>query len=266
MPIHLPFTIRNLTQSEFDEIDRVVIKCAYATQNELGRLCDERVYENDLALRLREAGMIDVHTQIPVTVSFKDFSKVYRLDLLVSNALYELKTVSALTPRHDAQALQYGMLAGINHVKILNFLTSKVQGRLRYNTLNHMERQNVIWNTERWRRLSDRCTDLREHFITLIGDWGSCLEASLYEEALVHHFGGESACTSRVPMSRNGQSLGTHLISSHSEGFAFVITAFMGLDSQRHHLQRLLRLTGLKGLQWLNLSHRVIQLETLIAQ
>lgn len=67
-------------------------------------------------------------------------------------------------------------------------------------------------------------------------------------------------------MSRNGQSLGTHLINSHSEGFAFIITTFTGLDSQRHHLQSLLRLTGLKGLQWLNLSHRVIQLETLIAQ
>ena len=69
MPIRCPIVIRNLTQPEFDERDRIVMRCAYAAQNELGRLCDERVYENDLALRLRAEGMPGVHTQVPVTVS-----------------------------------------------------------------------------------------------------------------------------------------------------------------------------------------------------
>ena len=95
MPTHLPFPIRNLTQTEFDALDPVVMRCAYDSQNELGRLCDERVYENDLALRLRAAGMSEVHTQVPVTVSHQGFEKLYRFDLVVEHGLYELKTVAA---------------------------------------------------------------------------------------------------------------------------------------------------------------------------
>jgi hypothetical protein len=56
MPITSQVRFRNLTPAEFDERDAVVMRCAYASQNALGRLCDERVYENDLAGRLRAEG------------------------------------------------------------------------------------------------------------------------------------------------------------------------------------------------------------------
>jgi hypothetical protein len=64
-------------QPEFDERDAIVMRCAYAAQNTLGRLCDERVYENDLALRLSAEGFKAVHTQVPVTVKHDSFEKVY---------------------------------------------------------------------------------------------------------------------------------------------------------------------------------------------
>jgi hypothetical protein len=38
MPIQLPFPFRNLSPAEFDQIDAVVMPCAYAAQNILGRL------------------------------------------------------------------------------------------------------------------------------------------------------------------------------------------------------------------------------------
>ena len=64
---------------------------AFQSQNHLGRLCDEVIYNNDLAARLRARGL-RVETEVPVTVSHRAFSKRYRLDLVVDNAaIYELK-------------------------------------------------------------------------------------------------------------------------------------------------------------------------------
>ena len=57
MPIEVRRTIRNLTPSEFDEVDRLVMPLAYAAQNALGRLWDESVYENELAGLLEAAGV-----------------------------------------------------------------------------------------------------------------------------------------------------------------------------------------------------------------
>ena len=87
MPIHLPFPIRNLTPAEFDVVESLVMSCAYAAQITLGRLCDERVFENMLALLLRATGIEEVQTQVPVRVCHDQFEKVYRFDLLVQHAL-----------------------------------------------------------------------------------------------------------------------------------------------------------------------------------
>ena len=90
MPIDVPLAVRDLSQDEFDVRDRVVMQCAFDSQNALGRLCDERVYENDLARRLRLAGFRNVFTQVPVHVKYGNFCKDYKLDLLADDALYGL--------------------------------------------------------------------------------------------------------------------------------------------------------------------------------
>ena len=131
MPIHCDLRIPRLSAAEFDATDKAVMTCAYEAQNKLGRLCEERVYENDLAARLRAAGFRDVHTQVGVTVSFRDFTKVYRLDLAVNGMVYELKAVDDLAPSHDAQAFHYAALLEMDRIKLLNFGSERVQGRLR---------------------------------------------------------------------------------------------------------------------------------------
>jgi hypothetical protein len=91
MPIHCPIRIACLDAEEFEALDYRVMGHAYASQNELGRLCDESAYEADLKGRLMADGFRAVHTQLPVTVSHRDFSKIYYLDLIADDALYELK-------------------------------------------------------------------------------------------------------------------------------------------------------------------------------
>lgn len=262
MPIYRP-PIRDLSPAEFDDIDRQVMRQAYACQNDLGRLCSEGVYEKDLALRLAEHGH-DVQRQVPITVSDHSFEKTYRLDLVCDHAVYDAKTVLAFVGEHEAQILHYAMLLDIRHIKLLNFRTSRVQGRLRRNALTAQTRRQIRIDTARWRPLSKRCEPLRRKMCDLLTDWGAFLDARLYEEALVHFCSGEAACVRRVELGRSGQVIGTHRVQQHGPGVFFVVSSVTNdVPGYESHLQRLLKLTGLRGLQWINLCHHEIQFVTL---
>jgi len=266
MPIACQLKFRNLTQSEFDERDAVVMRCAYAAQNALGRLCDERVYEYDLARRLRAEGFRLVHTRVPVVVSHDGFVKEYRLDLVADHALYELKTVGAFVSQHDAQALHYAMLADVNHAKLLNFRTGKVQGRLLFNVLIGGRRRTTSMDAARWVSLSPECDILKRRVERLLTDWGGGLDWRLYDEALVHFCGGVDRCTRRVTIWLDGAELGSHLVNVHAEGVFFLVTSFTNLlEQQRAHICRLLALTRMRAVQWINLDHNSVQLQTIHA-
>ena len=55
MPVHCPFPIEPLTTEEFRELDYQVMRHAFDSQNALGRLADERIYQTDLAERLQSS-------------------------------------------------------------------------------------------------------------------------------------------------------------------------------------------------------------------
>lgn len=263
MPIHCPIAIRDLTQDEFDATDAIVMRHAYASQNELGRLCDERVYENDLALRFRESGG-EVHAQVPLHITHQSFAKTCRLDLVCDHGVYEIKTVQAFVGEHDAQALHYGMMMNLRHVKLLNFRTPKVQGRLQYNALTAAKRHQFRLQASRWQQCSDHCGPLRQRMADLLADWGAFLDARLYEEALIHFCGGEAACVRRIELVRAGQVIGTHRVQQHAPELCFLVSAVTkDLPAYQSHLERLLKLTGLRGMQWINLCHHEIQFITL---
>lgn len=264
MPIHCPVPIRRLSNEAFESIDRVVMRCCYDSQNTLGRLCDERVYENDVAARLRADGVSDMHTQVPVTVTHESFIKTYRLDLIADGMVYEFKTAEAFAPDHDTQAIHYAAMTNTDRVKLVNFRPVKVPGHLLRSPLWRVDRRRVSVTRNRWQPLSDNCTDLAARMTTLLGDWGAFLEAPLYEEALIHFCGGESRCLTRLPVCRDGIELGTHRIACHAEGVGFTLTAFSAAaDAHESQLRRLLRCLPLRGLQWLNLNHAELQLVTL---
>ncbi len=264
MPVHCPLTIRLITDAEFAAIDRVVMGCAFASQNALGRLCDECVYENDVAARLRAEGFTDAQTQTPVTVTHDSFSKVYRLDLVVGQMVYELKVAAGFTPEHDTQAIHYAALLAIDRVKLINFRTPKVMGKLLRAPFARLDRTQVSLVEARWRPLSDRCAGLKQQMQALLADWGAFLETQLYEEGLAHFCGGEGACARRVPIVRAGIKLGTHEVRCHADDIAFVITAMSNATgAYEQHLRRLMGFTNLRGIQWINLNHAEVEFVTL---
>jgi len=65
MPVRCDSAFRGASLNEFEKIDYVVMGCAYSIQNELGRLCDESIYQNDLVQRLFATGIRDVQMKFP---------------------------------------------------------------------------------------------------------------------------------------------------------------------------------------------------------
>jgi GxxExxY protein len=264
MPIHCPVAIAGLTADEFEKLDYRVMGHAYASQNELGRLCDECAYAADLQARLLADGFPSVQTQVPVTVTHRDFKKTYRLDLIADDALYELKTDAALVGEHDAQLFNYLFLLGIQRGKLLNFRPGKVQGKIIATSLTPEARRRFSAITERWVDLTPACARLRQTLGDLLQDWGAFLSVDLYQEALIYLLGGASNVEHRVNLSRAGIDLGTQRMFVHTPGVSFRLTAVT--EDQpfvESHLRRLLGLTELKAIQWINLNHARIEFTTL---
>lgn len=265
MPISCRLKVERPSEKEFKDLDHLVTGLAFKTQNELGHCCDEEIYQADLALRVLDAGLGPVETELPVTVRFQEFSKTYFLDLVVQQSVvYELKAVSQLLGEHHAQLLHYLMLLELPHGKLLNFQTPLVERRFASTTLTTPERRRFqLWDQD-WRNLSPGCERLRQLVPELVADWGAFLEIGLYREALTHFLGGEERVVQRVPFRRDGHPLGNQHCHLIAPDVAFRVTAFKDqLTYAEQDLQRFLAHADLRAIQWINFDRHNIQMKTL---
>ena len=82
--------------------------------------------------------------------------------------------------------------------------------------------------------------------------------------ALTHLLGGAHIVEQRIPLKRGSTDLGTQRFLLHGPDVAFRLTAYtQDKAANENHLRRLLALTNLKALQWINLNHSQIELTTL---
>src|SRR5437867_1534121 len=145
MPIASPVPLQVIEQAQFAKLDYQVMRHAFDSQNELGRLCDEIIYRNDLAARLEAAGLGPVRMEVPVTAAHRDFAKTYSLDLIVADAaIYELKTEIRLAADHDAQLLNYLFLQGTHHGKLINFRPTQIESRFVNTSLTAEARRELV--------------------------------------------------------------------------------------------------------------------------
>lgn len=264
MPITGPFALSPVSQEEFAELDYRVMRAAFECQNQLGRLCDEAIYQNDLAARLTAAGLSAVK-EVPVTVTHGDFAKIYSLDLVVANAgIYELKTALGLAGAHEAQLLNYLFLCGAHHGKLVNFRPAHVESRFINATLTQTERRQFAVEMDAWQERDQTDRIFRESLLGLLNDWGCWLDLELYTEALIHFAGGEAKVVQRLPLTRGDAGLGTQCFHLLNPETAFRVTALTdGASNYEHHLRSLLRLSPLRRLQWVNLARQKVQLVSL---
>lgn len=250
MPIHCPIRIESLSTEEFGLFDYSVMGHIFASQNEIGRLADERIYQSDVAQRLAAAGMA-TEIELPITLVHKTFVKELSLDLVVSQrAVYEFKTVSTLSSNHVAQLLTYLYVLDLPRGKLVNFRSSSVEAKFVNAPIPREERCGFSVSADRFR--GDR--SLQQLVVDLVRDWGTSLSVSLYNQAIVHLLGGQATVERMLPLSRGGKRLGNQRFHLVDDRVALELTAFTKLenDDYRGHLQRLLELSPLAAVEWIN--------------
>ena len=106
------------------ELTKQVISAFYRVYNALGYGFLEKVYENAMAIELRDLG-IKVVQQAPVNVYYSGrVVGEYYIDLLVEDrVIVELKAVRKLTDEHKAQLLNYLKATRFEVGLLLNFGT-----------------------------------------------------------------------------------------------------------------------------------------------
>jgi GxxExxY protein len=104
------------------ELTEKIIGVFYGVYNELGYGFLESVYEESLAIALREAGL-SIERQVPVPVWFHGQNVgQFRADILVSaSVLLELKSARDLEWAHEVQLLHYLRSTEIEIGLLLNF-------------------------------------------------------------------------------------------------------------------------------------------------
>ena len=259
MPIHCPLKIEQVSTEEFRAIDYAAMNHMFASQNELGTLADEKVYQSDVCKRLKT---VDTRSdeEVPIRLSHGTFTKTLSIDLVVSlKAVYELKTVSSLNPSHVSQLLTYLYLLDLPHGKLVNFRPKKVETRFVNAPISREDRCGFSITDKDFR--GDR--GLLELTVSLIRDWGTSLSISLYQQALVHLLGGKESVEQMLPLNRDGKHLANqrfHLVDNHT---AFQLTAFSNPNNNYlGQLTRLLSFSPLRSLEWINIGPQCLTFNT----
>ena len=260
MPIDCGAELKKLSQAEFATVSYDVMAEIFALHNELGLLFDEKVYKNALQSR-----MSNLQTEVEIKVSFRDFQKSYFMDVLASSgAVFELKTVDALHHRHRSQLLNYLLLTEMQHGKLVNLRDEQVEHEFVNATLTHVDRIRYDTNDAAWHSAKGFGAAEKSLVLEMLNDWGTGLERSLYEEALIHFFGGEKHVVQNVDVILGGEYVSkqsTLLCAPHT---AFKVTTFENnVNLYRNNLSQFLTNTSLKTIQWVNISRNHISFETI---
>ncbi|MSR64405.1 MAG: GxxExxY protein [Verrucomicrobiae bacterium] len=264
MPIECLQTILPIERDAFYDLDYQVMKLAFEVHNDMGRFWDEKIYESALAARCRSTGLGSVATQVPIRVSYQDFTKTYEVDMLLNQSVvYELKAVETLTGEHRNQAINYLLLLGVNHGKLVNFRTESVQHRFVTTHLTSARRRQITVDDRRWKNTNGDSGWLKDLVLALLEEWGAFLDIQLFYEAVCHFRGGEDKVVKRIAVSDGAQSLGSQRAHLLDDVTAFKFSAITGdQKAYEQHLRRFLNYTNLHCVEWINLNHHQITFAT----
>jgi hypothetical protein len=265
MPIEINTAIEALEQEQFHALDRRIMGVIFDIHNEFGPLLDEGLYKLEITERCRALGIEPVEREVRIRVEHETFSKDYFMDLLFCRgAMLEAKVAEALVPSHRGQALNYLLLAGLKHGRLVNLRTERVQHEFVSTTLTAEERRRFKVIEHDWVAPEEQSRLLKIKMIDLLTDWGAFLDIGLYREALIHFMGGPGVVCKPVQIFSGSRPLGTQNLNLISEDAAFALTMKQGNSGAfRDHLGRLLHHTNLRAIQWINLNRHLVEFTTL---
>lgn len=265
MPITSQYEFTPLDQTEFGKLSYDVVADVLAVRHELGRFFDEKHYKKALTLRRS-----DVDLEVAILVSHHTFQKTFFLDAVIARGgVFEFKAAEAIVPRHKSQLLQYLMLAELWHGLLINVRPEKIGREYVNNALTHQDRIQFTCSTQHWDSHMSGADQFQALLVDLLRDWGTCLDLSLYEEAITHFCGGDSVVIRPARVSLDGHELGTQTMRFVTEKTAFKLTAFGASEQQKRfasHAQRLVNHTDIESLLWADIGRHEVTFTTLTSK
>jgi len=265
MPIEVSTRIEPCDQEAFHALDRRIMGVVFEVHNEFGRLLDEDLYKSEIAARCVALGLQPAEREVRIRVRHESFIKDYFMDLLFCHGfMLEAKVAERLVAAHRGQSLNYLLLAGLKHGRLVNLRTERVQHEFVSTTLTPEERRRLRVAEGDWVEMNAESRQLKARTLELLEDWGAFLEVNLYREALVHFLGGPGVVCRAVEVFSGSRRLGTQNLNLLTEdtGFAFT-TKQADTGAMRDHLARLLHHTRLKAIQWINVNRHLAEFTTL---
>ena len=253
MPVYCPSDIPRLTSQQFGSLDYRVMPAVFAIHNEIGCHWDERVYHEGMHEKLLSI-FPSALSEVPLTVTSGNYSKTYRLDLVVDElGIYELKTVDSINKAHIGQVLNYLRPLNATRAKIINFRNHVVESTFVNCSDTLVQRRIFEVDRSRYRGPSA----LNDTLIEMLRDLGTRLSNSLYTACLVSNVGRTEA--KKVWADRN--VFQTFNLVDNDE--AFVVTSMeTGTSDYRTHLARMCQTARLKQFHWINVTAGVVRLES----
>jgi GxxExxY protein len=162
MPIQVTGPINSSSQSRYHELNHLVMGLIFGIHNDFGRFLPEELVKRELEIRCATEGLGLVQREVGIRVIHDTFRKDYFLDVLVNGELIlEIKTVEAISPVHRAQALNYILLAGVQHGTLVNLGPDRVKHEYVSTGLSLEKRQNIQVSDTTWRDVSKEEVALR---------------------------------------------------------------------------------------------------------
>lgn len=265
MPIKISKKVTAISYDKYHLLDYEVMSIVFSIHKKLGRFWNEKIYQNELAYRCKKAGFDDVSTEVGIHVSYKTFLKVYYIDLLVNNIIYELKTVQTLSSEHERQTINYLMLTGLKHAKLINFRPPSVQSRFVSTNIAPTKRYDFTIIDDQWLDLNEDSVWLKDILKSLVDEWGIFLEINIFYDAITHFRGGKEKVLKKIEVKDGLRVLGEQKVHLLSPDITFKITALTKDDDYYEtQLYHFMHHTLLKAIHWINFNHDKVIFKTLL--
>ena len=266
MPIEYAVKTKLISEDDFHVYDYEVMGLVFSIHSELGRLWNEKIFQNELAYRCQKAGFEKVDTEVPIQVSYQNFRKIFYVDLLLNDAVvYELKAVKALTGEHHQQTLNYLFLLGMQHGKLINMRPPSVESRFVSTRLTRERRYDYKIEDQYWQDLDEDSIWLKQIMINLLSEWGAFLDTNLFYDAIKHFRGGEENVVKKIKVMNGRQVLGTQKVHLINSEIAFKISSMVKDENYyERHLRQFIHHTLLKAIQWINFQYGRIVFKTIV--
>jgi GxxExxY protein len=250
MSIELEHPTIGLNDSEFHALDYSVMSLAFDLYNSIGNLWNEDDYKLKLAQRCNDNDLT-AFTEIPLKVSYQDFSKYYFIDMLIEGSVYEMKTVAKIASRHESQTLNYLFLTDTHHGKIINFRPDSLEWRFVSTSLSTAQRKNASIDTSNWVPPHHADIHLPDLLTELLHHWGAYLDVNLYKEATLFFLGIESDNTHRRFVPQTNDTL-LHFTCLGRKRTSYA-----------NNLEKYLQASSYRQIDWVNFDRKTITLQSL---